>query len=279
MPTALIESFSLYLPQMPAALEGLRLLQVTDLHLRRRRARHRALCEAAAAAEADLLLLTGDFMHIPGTEPLVADLLGQIVQAARPTIGAFGVFGNHDTPHLRKRLAHLPVCWLNNSAWSHPRMPLTVLGVDCAQHERPAPRGDLLGAVLSLPDPPAPSLRTPHSEFPTANFPILLAHMPTWLPVAAAMNIRLMFAGHTHGGQLRAPSRVPFYNATPGWPLHLSTGILQAGSTFAVVSRGLGESFIDGLRLFCRPHAPLITLHRSGSDIPHAELPICIQRW
>ncbi|QNN22397.1 hypothetical protein HED60_08955 [Planctomycetales bacterium ZRK34] len=279
MPAPLIESFSLYLPQMPAALEGLRLLQVTDLHLRRRRARHRVLCEAAAAAEPDLLLLTGDFMHIPGTEPLVADLLAQLLDAARPTVGAFGVFGNHDTPHLRKRLTHLPVHWLNNAAWNHPRLPLTLLGVDCAEHERATPRGDLLGAVLSTPDRPKPTTPSPEPQPP---FPILLAHMPTWLPVAAAMNIRLMFAGHTHGGQLRAPgspSGIPFYNATPGWPLHLSTGILQARDTFAVVSRGLGESVFDGFRAFCRPHAPLITLHRSAADIPHAEVPICIQRW
>jgi len=264
----LIESFSLYLPELPAALEGLRLAHVSDLHIRRMRPRHRAIFDTLAELECDILLLTGDLMHTVGAEPVVHDVVRQLLAAAQPTIGAFGVWGNHDSTELRRRLQHLPIEWLSNRAHVSSRLPLTLLGVDCNADECQGPRGDLLGAVLDIPP-----------DVPKRNFRILLSHMPYWLEVASGMNIPLMFAGHTHGGQLRAPSGTVFFNATPGWPLSLSTGILQARHTFGVVSRGAGESLHDGLRIFCRPHIPLITLHRSNDPIePAAEIRV-VQRW
>ncbi|MBI1370935.1 MAG: hypothetical protein GC162_20065 [Planctomycetes bacterium] len=263
----LIEAFSLYLPGLPPALEGFRILQITDLHARRARGRHDQIIAALDETETDLLVLTGDLMDKPGSESVAYELTCRMVAAAKTTLGVVGVWGNHDSKLLRQRVSHLPVTWLTNEAWVAARLPLTVLGVECAYGERTSPRGDLLATLLNEPAHAAGCFR------------LLLSHLPTWLPAAGAAGIPLMLSGHTHGGQVRPPSGIPFYNATPGWPLAYSTGILQSADTFCIVSRGLGESAFDGLRLFCRPHAPLITLHRADAAVASATGVTCVQRW
>ena len=80
----------------------------------------------------------------------------------------------------------------------------------------------------------------------------------------------LIFAGHTHGGQLA----VPFYGALVtncdldtgrakglhGWPGARPDSPDCAGSTWLHVSAGLGTSPYAPVRFACRPEATLLTL-------------------
>lgn len=273
----LFDPVTLQLPSVPPALAGLRMVQLTDLHVRGRRRRWERLAELLAATEHDLMLLTGDYMSTVGDEVDAHETLRQITLAAKPRMGAFGVFGNHDTPELRRRVEHLPVQWLNNRAWTHPRFPLTIAGVDCDKDEFGSPRGDLVAAINHRPP-------RDHDDFdPASNgsrgFTLLLSHLPNWLPAAAQMNVDLMLAGHTHGGQCRLPGPWVLYNATPGWPRRLSSGIYQRGRTLSLVSRGIGESWRDGFRLFCPAHVPLITLQRGTTPLDPAPHIRALARW
>jgi predicted MPP superfamily phosphohydrolase len=269
-PRPLVEPLTLRLPQLPPALTGFTLLFLCDLHVRRSTKLHERLLRELQDLEVDLLLFGGDLMNEPGSEPATHELIQRLVLAARPRLGALGVWGNHDSPALRRRLDHLPITWLTNTAWAAPRLPLSVLGVDCVRGEYSAPRGDLLAAASAV----APLEQT--GEPP---FRILLAHLPNWVPIAASLDIDLTLCGHTHGGQLRTPNRI-YHNASPGWPLHLSSGILQTRRSLALISRGLGETtFTPAFRLFCPPHAPLITLSPSRTPITPTLLPTCIQWW
>ena len=278
----LLEPLTLQLPSLPPPLTGLQILHLTDLHVRGRRARWETLTELVAATEHDLLVLTGDYMNAPGDEADAHDVLRQLVLAAKPRLGAYGVFGNHDTPELRRRLAHLPVQWLTNAARVHPRLPLTLVGVDCGKGEWSAPRGDLVAAMTPAPAP-APGSSASDAHLPGANgdarFTLLLSHLPTWLPAASQMGIDLVLSGHTHGGQCRLPPAWVLYNATPGWPRRLSSGIYQHGRTLGLISRGVGESWLNGFRLFCPAHVPLITLQRGNSQLGHTSRITTLARW
>jgi hypothetical protein len=118
---------------------------------------------------------------------------------------------------------------------------------------------------------------------------ILLAHVPNWLPAAADAGIDLTLSGHTHGGQLRLPLAwarigawcVPgvWYNATPHWPMHLSSGLLRSRGSVGLIARGLGEAYWDGLRLFCPPHAPLIRLEGAEDSATGAAMELRNVRW
>jgi predicted MPP superfamily phosphohydrolase len=265
----LLEPVDLPFHPLPPQLAGLRILHLTDLHIRRWRSRYRSVIDLIAATPCDLLLLTGDYMDTPGDEPIAHDILTRILATARPTLGTFGVFGNHDTPRLRQRLAHLPVHWLNNQSHHLPSAPLTIVGVDHGKYEHRSPRGDLLKAVTHPTSPDNP---------PTRRLTILLSHSPTWIPLASHMGIDLILAGHTHGGQCRLTHRFLLFNATPGWPLHHSAGILQSGSALGLISRGLGESMLS-LRFLCPPHLPLITLSPAPQPRTPVHGTVVLRKW
>lgn len=266
---SLIEPLTLPLPHLPAGLEGLRLCHLTDLHVRKPRRRHRQLLdEMAAIGDYDLLVLTGDYMCKPGDETDAMAVLGDVLEAAHPRLGTLGVFGNHDTREFRRLAAALPVHWLTaNAPWRGDE--LTVLGVDCAHGSY---GGDMLHTLLGeQTDTPPSSGATP--------WRMLLAHMPSWLPTAADAGIDLVLSGHTHGGQCRLPGARILHNGHGDWPARLSSGILRMRSTVAVVSRGLGETKLDNLRIFCPPQALLITLSADAHPPDPVARLQCLARW
>ncbi len=254
-----VDPIQIEIAGLPDELEGFRILHLSDLHIRHPRPRHEQVLAAVARHEYDLLVITGDSMVNTPDEPAAHDWMVRLMRTARPKLGLAGVWGNHDSPLLRSRLAPLPIRWLNNTAWVMQELPLTILGVDCVKGEPHAPAGDLLGAVMD-------EAEHRYDERPRCR--ILLAHMPTWLIPAASFKIDLMLSGHTHGGQCRLPTGHILYNATPGWPLRYSSGLLQLGTTQCLISRGLGEMYIESLRLFCTPQLPLTTLRRAAKPLP-----------
>ena len=97
------------------------------------------------------------------------------------------------------------------------------------------------------------------------SFTIGLTHAP-YLEVLRGLTLRgaeLIFAGHTHGGQVRVPfigalttnSDLPnkFARGTSGWRFEGKDSILS-------VVAGLGNSIFAPVRFFCRPEVRLITL-------------------
>lgn len=263
----LIDPVDLHLPGLPEPLAGLRLLHVTDPHIRRPRRRLEILLESARQTEIDLLLMTGDLMHLPGHEPNTADYIARLIEAAAPRLATVGAPGNHDTADLHQRLTGLPATWLHNEAWACDGLPLTVTGL----HYDRTRNGDLVAALMHE------QQISPPSDPP--RFRLLLAHSPNWLPAAARVGFDLVLSGHTHGGQVRLPGGRALDNNCD-WPLRLSSGVMRQGRTTMVLSRGLGETVSQLLRLNCPPHAPLITLH-PGSDESNAvaDRVELIERW
>ena len=255
-PPGLVTPIVLEFPRLHAGLEGLRILHVSDLHVRGERRRLGAILDAISRHEHDLMVVTGDSMVRPGDERAAAEYLSRLVGASRGRLGAVGVWGNHDTHELRDRAASAGVRWLRNSAWLPMGLPLTVLGVDCAHHEMRGFSGDLVAAMLH---------EAEQAPDDTRRFRLLLAHLPSWLPPAAACGVDLMLCGHTHGGQCRLPTGHALVNATPDWPLRYTSGTVEMGATRCHISPGLGETYVTGLRLFCKPAMPLITLRSRGA--------------
>jgi predicted MPP superfamily phosphohydrolase len=179
-------------PGLPPAFAGLRVLHLSDVHVGAPHcgARH---MDAAAALEADLVVVTGDLVH--GTPHIArcAELLG----ALRAPLGVWAVLGNHDYsyPHCRVHTEALvaalaargvrllrntaaPVTWQGATVW--------LAGVD-DPHRR---RHDVAAALTAVP-PDACTLFLAHS-------PDVLADLPSG-------RVALVLTGHTHGGQVRLP--------------------------------------------------------------------------
>jgi uncharacterized protein len=98
---------------------------------------------------------------------------------------------------------------------------------------------------------------TPHSEFRTPHFRLLLSHTPDQFPWARSNNFDLMLAGHNHGGQIR----LPYLGAliTPSlYGFRYAGGVYFEPPTLLHVSRGLAG--IHPIRLNCPPELALLVL-------------------
>lgn len=267
MPMAhgLTEPVDLSLPRLPHALDRLRIAHLTDPHLAKRDPRADRLIEQLARTRLGLGVLTGDYMlrHL-SPEPAL-DFLRELTRHVRPTLGWFGVFGNHDTAELMDAAQDLPITWLQDRAVALNEVPLELVGLRCTpQHHAP----DALGLARSV-----GQLPTDH-DAAEQRLRLVLSHRPDYLPLASDLGADLMLSGHTHGGQVRLPPRRALYNSSD-LPLGMSAGLLRHRDTLALISRGLGSTDLYRtplrFRLFCPPHAPLITLHRGTSPGEHTD--------
>lgn len=266
----LIQNVDLLLPRLPAALEGLRIAHLTDLHARRPRRRFDHAAALLVNQRVDLVALTGDYMEGRHDKDGACKALARICQVLRPRLGIFGVYGNHDTPPFRDLCQTLPVCWLVNSVYHHPELPLKILGLDTSNSMTIDP-------VQLLMDPDFSDSNNDSPQNASRPLRLLLSHLPPTLLTASDLDADLMLAGHTHGGQVR-PWGQPLANSTH-WPLKFTCGVFRHRQTLACVSRGLGETGLASFRFLCPPHLPLYTLRRGNLPGPDSDAITCLRMW
>jgi predicted MPP superfamily phosphohydrolase len=221
------------LPSLAAELRGLRIVQLSDLHIGnglegRRLAR---LVEEVNALEADLVALTGDLFDF---DPRHVEEGARLLGGLRARLGVFTVLGNHDRYTGIERVA---------DALGRLAPGMVLLRRDLVRLPTPAP------LYLAGIDDPATrftdrDLVVPELEELAARAPedgpvILLVHRPEAFPHAARLGFPLVLAGHTHGGQIALP--------TPGGRYNLASlvtryhrGLYAHGGSMLYVNRGIG---------------------------------------
>lgn len=244
-----LTDYSLRFRSLPPALDGYRIVLLSDLHGARFGPENRWLCEAVLAQQPDLIALTGDFADSNEQLDATDELLRQL-QGAAPMAW---VSGNHDwaggaLPALRRLLDQYGVLRMENRylplPWNGARLILA--GVE-------DPNGP---ADMIRPDELAAQLRR---EYPD-DFVLWLAHRNDWLRRYPALPVDLILCGHAHGGVIR----LPFVGGLIGTGRRLGadyeSGIYRSEGFTMLVSRGLGSSSAIP-RLFNRPEIAVITLH------------------
>lgn len=233
---------------LPPALDGLRLLLITDIHTGpfiTQRTLQRTFWRLSELRP-DAILLGGDH-----TTSHVADFLScrDAFASLQAPLGVYGVMGNHDhytedPPRLERVMEQAGIRMLQNRAVALERDGGRVIlaGVDDMNAGRPD-----LDAALSQ------AAELSHGgEAPT----ILLSHNPDIFFEAARRGVALVLSGHTHGGQIRMPGLPVLVRMSR---YHLDQGRYSAQGSELVVSRGLGASGIP-LRLGCSPEVGLFRL-------------------
>jgi uncharacterized protein len=235
-----LERITLRLPTLPPALDGLRVGQISDLHLGMRFAEGnvRWAVEQMGRERPDLLVLTGDFVSYHHAIPQLRGLLGGI----DAPLGVYAVPGNHDH-------------WEGIDEIS---AELGALGIELLLNERRRLRwrgGELW--LIGIDDVwrGSADLSTPLDGLPEGAFTLLLSHVPDVVDEAARRCIPVQLSGHTHGGHLRLPLLGSF--CLPLYGTRYPVGFEQVGPTTLYVSRGIGGM---PLRLGCRPETTIFTL-------------------
>lgn len=242
------ERVTFHLPGLDPAHDGVRIAQLSDVHVGPRTAPEaiRSAVQQANDFAPDLVVLTGDFVsrspeQVEGVRTLLAGL-------AAPTVA---VLGNHDVlvdPEGVSRALGANGYEVLENAWTRLQVrgaPLHVVGV-----------GDTYTGREHVGD----ALR----GLPAGVTPVVLAHGPR-----AANRLRatgrplLCFSGHTHGGQINLPIVTPLLLASLHEPY--ARGRYELGEVQLYVNRGVGQSAL-GVRINAPAEVTLATL-RAGPPV------------
>ena len=228
------------LAALPAALDGLRIGVLTDIH--RSAMVSRDHVERAVgllnAERPDLVLLGGDYVSY-GDRTLAESVVDSLTGLVAPH-GVFAALGNHDEgAALPATFARRGMAVLADAVaqLSIRRTPLEVIGVRF--WTRDARRiGTLAGSS------PA--------------FKILLAHDPRRVTEASEVGIPLVVSGHTHGGQVV----LPVFGAVAARRFPVIAGLARhEGGATVYVSRGVGTVYVP-VRANCPPEVNVLTLRQ-----------------
>lgn len=241
-----LRELELDVPGLPAELDGLRIVHLSDFHLGVPSPGARAVergVDWAVARRPDLVAITGDLLTHPRGEARLRALVARLPEPA------FAVLGNHDLAIARDPFARpsdlrdlSPARLLRDegellelrgrSVWiagTHPRVVL---------HGR--------------------AKRDPNELSRAADLRILLCHFPRVLDRLEPGRFELVLAGHMHDGQIAVPY--------PGGKLRLAhptaryaCGAYRSRAAVMHVSPGLGTTFVP-FRFAARPEATELVL-------------------
>jgi predicted MPP superfamily phosphohydrolase len=224
---ARIVNVDIPLPNLPQALHGFTIAQISDIHVGPtiKRGYVDAIVDAVNGLKADVIAVTGDIV-----DGSVRDLSPHTQPFSRLSAkyGAYFVTGNHEyysgepawTAEFRRLGLH--VLMNEHVVVTHEGERIVLAGVAdySAHHFNPQQRSDPQRAMQNAPA--------------DAGARILLAHQPRSAQAAAEAGFDLQLSGHTHGGQF--------------WPWNLfvrlqqpfTAGLHRLNNLLIYISRGTG---------------------------------------
>lgn len=261
-------------PALPAGSKPLRVLHISDFHLLTSQRRKQQFIASLAGLEPDLVINTGDNISQASAVPALLTAL----EPLQDVPGVF-VFGSNDyiAPTFRNPLKYLA----NGSSHSHGAPAPTDLPTDEVEAGLEAlgwtnltqGRTELTIGGHRLAFRGTDDAHMDRDDYATVGGPadpdaalnIGVTHAPylRLLDAMAADGMDLIFAGHTHGGQVC----IPGYGALIT-NCDLDTARVKGLSTHSAggnvsklhVSAGLGTSPFAPYRFACRPEVTLLTL-------------------
>jgi len=228
-----VRRFTLPIVDLPNALDGMTIAQVSDMHVGRFTKGEvlEKTVRLVNEMRADLVLLTGDLIN-----DALADLDAglELTRRMEARFGLAIIEGNHDlieNPRefeTRVRASGIPFLLDESMVVNVREFPVQLLGLRWTRvngEGRDAAIGSEVKKLLEQRDASA--------------FPILMAHHPHAFDAAAESGMPLTLSGHTHGGQLMLNEQLGFGPAL----FRYWSGLYQRGASKLIVSNGVGNWF------------------------------------
>jgi predicted MPP superfamily phosphohydrolase len=227
---------------LPPALAGLRIGLLTDLHRSQWVTDEdiRVAVRTVMAVEPDLIVLVGDY--VTWGDRRYAEPAAEALSELRAPHGVFAVLGNHDDErYVPAALAGKGIEVLRDARTSRliRNERLEIAGIRFWTR-----RPSEIAAVVRGTDGPI----------------ILLAHDPRRFNEAVSLNVPLVLAGHTHGGQVV----LPMVGALAARKFPVVAGTARTARTTMFVSRGVGTVYVP-IRLNCPPDVAVLTLQPTAA--------------
>lgn len=264
-----VEQVTVAIPNLPASLQGTKIVQLSDLHFDGLRLSEQMLMEAieiSNSVQPDLVALTGDYVT---DDPTPIGPLAQQLQHLNSRFGTYAVLGNHDIypAGARNQVTDAFVAVGIRVLWNQIAYPfgagLPIIG---------------LADFWSREFDPASVMNQIDAQIPR----IVLSHNPDTAAPLQQWRVDLQLSGHTHGGQVVIPGLGPIptfyqmfrqyvpkswrpwipymkedcYKVLRHW--EWAQGLHRVGDNWLYVNRGLG-TYLPG-RFFCPPEVTVLTL-------------------
>jgi uncharacterized protein len=242
-----VERTTLTIPGLPDRLSGLRIAQLSDIHLSKYTSPQKlfSAVQWINHLAPDFVMLTGDFVG-----DHAEDAAGLVDPLRALQMPAYAVYGNHDLwtdrGTVRRFLLEGGVTVLTNEA-AEVASGLFLAGLD-----------DLWSGY--------PDLKAALRDMPERATRLLMIHEPDYIDrvVAAEAPVAVQFSGHTHGGQVRIPlwdgegmrTRAPIL---PRYGERYPIGFQAVSYSGVYTNRGLGVWPLP-YRFNCRPELSVFTL-------------------
>jgi uncharacterized protein len=249
-----VRSIDATIPGLPTEFDGLRIAQISDLHIGPQTSK-RFLADVdrtIAALAPDVIAVTGDLIDDRAED--VAHYAAGLGALDAP-LGVYLIPGNHDVYAGWPAVEHA----------LRDALGATVLVNDA----RVLTRGDARIALIGTGDPAgrrmsdgdvAPDIDRALAAAPADTIVIALAHNPALWPALAERDVALTLSGHTHWGQFAVP-RLGWSLASPF--LSPAMGVHESGGRLLYIHPGTGYWGIP-FRVGASPEVALITL-RAGA--------------
>jgi predicted MPP superfamily phosphohydrolase len=238
------------IPNLHPDLVGLRLLQISDIHLSPflSEAEFGRAVDMANELRPHLVLVTGDLISVHG-DPLDACL--RQVARLRSDAGILGCLGNHEIyagveNYTTEQGARLGIPFLRGRARQlrFGKAQINIAGVD---YQRMNWSSHYLKGAEQLLAP--------------GSLNILLQHNPDVFPTAARQGWDLTLAGHTHGGQVNVEILHRNLNIARFYTLYVR-GLYRSGPSAIYVTRGIGTIGMPA-RIGATPEISLLRLRKA----------------
>jgi predicted MPP superfamily phosphohydrolase len=236
---------------LPAGFEGMRIAHLTDLHVSDSvpLGYVQAVIREVNRLKPDIVFVTGDL--VTRHEGWIEEACNAVALLEAPT---YVTLGNHDygqlnyqgrlievSQEIEKRLKQEGRVLLRNSAVPLRRGEdrIWIMGLEDIWSGRFSPAQAFAGIDVTAPV-------------------LALSHNPDTAAALDSYGASWIFAGHTHGGQIR----VPGYGAllVPVQDKRLQEGFYAFPKSTLYISRGVG--FLARARFCCRPEVPIFTMTR-----------------
>jgi len=234
----------LLLPGLPRPFEGLRILQLSDLHTDLDPRITAAIAERVPETDYDLCVLTGDYRALTyGPYHATLEALRSIRLRLKGPV--YAVLGNHDSIRMVPGIEAMGIRVLLNESVTLEQdgAALHLAGIDDAHYYQ------------------VHNIHHAVAKIPPDGVSLLLSHTPEVYRHAAHAGFQAMLAGHTHGGQICLPGG---YALT--WdcrcPRRLAAGPWTYGAMIGYTSVGSGSSVVNA-RLNCLPEITVHELRRA----------------
>jgi uncharacterized protein len=235
---------------LPPDLDGLRILQLSDIHLSAflSESEFARVIDATLPLHPHLTVVTGDLIS-GHSDPLDA-CIRQLARL-KADAGVFACMGNHERyagaeEYTARQSARFGIRFLRGEAQTL-RFGDAVLNVAGVDFQSQRERSHYLHNARKLVVPGATN--------------ILLQHNPDVFPEAARQGYNLLLAGHTHGGQVRVEILDRSINPARFFTPYVY-GLYRQGNAAAYVTRGIGTIGIPA-RVGAPPEISLLRLRKA----------------